>query len=157
MDKATLRIDTGKGAELWKALGERMKERREGMGLTAEALARRMNTGRSMIVKLERGHRRFNAHWLQSAAKALRITSADLLTGLTLDEEARRLLSEPGRRYRSRRVERADTVMAAAAGDKPGRVCDKDRVTIRRGDDLIVVDFDQRTVQVAKVLDEYAA
>ena len=58
----------------------RIKELRRLRGLTQDGLGRLVGTGRSQIVKLERGERRLTVEWMRRLAKALDCHPADLLS-----------------------------------------------------------------------------
>lgn len=57
----------------------RIKELRRLRGLTQDGLGKRVGTGRSQIVKLERGERRLTVEWMRRLARALDCHPADLL------------------------------------------------------------------------------
>lgn len=57
----------------------RIAEIRDERGMTQEKLAEAANTGRSMIVKLERGERKLSVDWIVRLAKALRVSPKELL------------------------------------------------------------------------------
>lgn len=60
-------------------MGNRIAEWRAKRGkMTQGELARRVGTGRSQIVKLERGERRLTTDWLKKLAVALNVQAADL-------------------------------------------------------------------------------
>lgn len=57
----------------------RIKELRRLRGLTQDGLGKLVGTGRSQIVKLERGERRLTVEWMRRLARALECHPADLL------------------------------------------------------------------------------
>ncbi|RJF87799.1 helix-turn-helix domain-containing protein [Oleomonas cavernae] len=57
----------------------RLAELRRRAGLTQDQLAERAETGRSQIVKLERGERRLTVDWMLRLARALNCEPKDLL------------------------------------------------------------------------------
>lgn len=57
----------------------RIKTWRKARGLSAQRLAEMVNTGRSTIVKLERGERRLTQDWMRRIAMALEIAPTQLL------------------------------------------------------------------------------
>lgn len=59
--------------------GNRIKAVRQQRGLSAQKLADLMNTGRSTIVKLERGDRRLTIDWLDRFSLALGVPITDLI------------------------------------------------------------------------------
>lgn len=61
------------------AVGNRLKELRERAGLSQAELAARVNSGRSTIVKLERGERPLNNRWLERLANQLGVTPVEIL------------------------------------------------------------------------------
>lgn len=66
------------GRNVWN-VGNRLKELRERAGLTQAQLAARVNSGRSTIVKLERGERPLNNRWLERLANQLGCAPVDIL------------------------------------------------------------------------------
>ena len=70
-------------------------------GLTQDGLGKRVGTGRSQIVKLERGERRLTVEWMRRLAQALECHPADLLAnepeGIDSDRATRDL--SPASRY----------------------------------------------------------
>ncbi len=60
-------------------MSNRIKELRRLRGLTQDGLGKRIGTGRSQIVKLERGERRLTVEWMRRLARALDCHPADLL------------------------------------------------------------------------------
>lgn len=52
-------------------MGNHLRALREKAGLSQDALAKRMGTTRSQLVKLERGERRLTEKWIERAATAL--------------------------------------------------------------------------------------
>ncbi len=58
----------------------RIKELRRRRGLTQDSLGKLVGTGRSQIVKLERGERRLTVEWMRRLARALECHPADLLS-----------------------------------------------------------------------------
>ncbi|MBX6368989.1 MAG: helix-turn-helix transcriptional regulator [Rhodospirillales bacterium] len=76
--------------EDWFRLGQAVRRHRMRKGMTMEALAKAVNTGRSTIAKLEAGERKLHADWLMRISEAL---------GMTVDELIRlddRPISEQG-------------------------------------------------------------
>jgi len=73
----------------------RIKEWRKNRGLTAEQLATMLGTGRSTIVKLENGQRRFTTTWMERIAKELKLTPAQLLSSDALNPVDQRMVSAP--------------------------------------------------------------
>lgn len=68
-------------------MGNRIKELRQARNISAEKLALRLGSGRSTIVKLERGEMRLTQHWMNRIANDLGIAPVDLLDdgdGLTV-------------------------------------------------------------------------
>lgn len=61
------------------AVGNRLKELRDRAGMTQEGLAIALGTGRSTIVKLERGERPLNGRWLERLANHLNCSPAEIL------------------------------------------------------------------------------
>jgi len=61
------------------SMGNRIKEFRKAMRLSQEALAHRIGTTRSQLVKLERGERRLSDVWLEKLAPALGVSQGALL------------------------------------------------------------------------------
>lgn len=57
----------------------RIKELRRLRGLTQDNLGKLVGTGRSQVVKLERGERRLTVEWMRRLARALECHPADLL------------------------------------------------------------------------------
>lgn len=57
----------------------RIKELRRLRGLTQDNLGKLVGTGRSQVVKLERGERRLTVEWMRRIARALECHPADLL------------------------------------------------------------------------------
>jgi transcriptional regulator with XRE-family HTH domain len=57
----------------------RIREFREGAGLTGEELAKRVGTSAAQIYKLERGERRLTVDWLAKLAESLECTAPDLI------------------------------------------------------------------------------
>lgn len=66
----------------------RIKELRRLRGLTQDGLGKRVGTGRSQIVKLERGERRLTVEWMRRLARALDCHPADLLANEPLIENS---------------------------------------------------------------------
>lgn len=60
-------------------MGNRLKILRERANLTQADLAARLNTGRSTIVKLERGERPLNDRWLSRLANHLGVSPVEIL------------------------------------------------------------------------------
>ncbi|WP_179954069.1 XRE family transcriptional regulator [Denitrobaculum tricleocarpae] len=60
-------------------MSNRIKELRRLRGLTQDNLGKLAGTGRSQIVKLERGERRLTVEWMRRLARALECHPADLL------------------------------------------------------------------------------
>ncbi|WP_282608896.1 helix-turn-helix domain-containing protein [Pelagibius sp. Alg239-R121] len=57
----------------------RIKELRRRQGLTQDGLGKLVGTGRSQIVKLERGERRLTVEWMRRLARALECHPAELI------------------------------------------------------------------------------
>jgi DNA-binding XRE family transcriptional regulator len=70
----------------------RIKELRRMRGLTQDGLGKLVGTGRSQIVKLERGERRLTVEWMRRLARALECHPSDLLENDPYLQEA----SKPG-------------------------------------------------------------
>lgn len=66
-----------------RALGERIRERRQGRKWTQAELARRCELHRTFIGSVERGERNISILNLRLIARTLRVALADLLHGLT--------------------------------------------------------------------------
>jgi transcriptional regulator with XRE-family HTH domain len=66
-----------------RALGERIRERRQGRKWTQAELARRCELHRTFIGSVERGERNLSILNLRLIARTLRVALADLLHGLT--------------------------------------------------------------------------
>lgn len=60
-------------------MANRIKELREKAGMSQERLAEAIQTGRSQIVKLERGERRLTVDWMIRIAKALDVSPKELM------------------------------------------------------------------------------
>lgn len=61
------------------SMGNRLKILRKRRGYTQERLAALLNTGRSTIVKLERGERPLNERWLERLANQLGVAPVEIL------------------------------------------------------------------------------
>jgi len=59
--------------------GSNIKRRRKVLGLTLAEVAKRMNTSRSQVDKMERGERRLTVEWLKKLCLALDCTPLELL------------------------------------------------------------------------------
>lgn len=57
--------------DLYRAVGERVREARKGVNLTQDQLAQRVGLERSSITNIERGHQRVPLHVLYAIASAL--------------------------------------------------------------------------------------
>ena len=68
-------------------LGERIRARREVLGLSQEALADQSNVHWTFVGQVERGRRNLNLHNLLKLAAGLEIDPADLVRGLKPPEE----------------------------------------------------------------------
>lgn len=66
-------------------MGNRIKEWRNKMGITAQELADMVNSSQGQISKLERGERRLDTDWMDRISKALNCRPIDLI----LNEEAK--------------------------------------------------------------------
>jgi len=75
LDAATLALVLG----TLTPMGNRIKELRDKAKLSADALAEKVGTGRSQIVKLERGERRLTVDWMIRIGKALSVDPKELL------------------------------------------------------------------------------
>lgn len=64
----------------------RIKELREGQGLSQEQLAKRVGTSQPQIKRLETGDRRLTEDWMRRVAKALGVRPADLISVAVLAE-----------------------------------------------------------------------
>lgn len=62
-----------------RGMTNRIKELRRLRGLTQDSLGKLVGTGRSQVVKLERGERRLTVEWMRRLARALECHPADLL------------------------------------------------------------------------------
>lgn len=69
--------------DLYKAIGERVREGRSRIGLTQEALGELVGLGRTSITNIERGRQRMTVHALYALAQALRQQPASLLPAVT--------------------------------------------------------------------------
>ena len=67
---------------LQKAFGDRVRQRRQELGLSQEALAQAAGIDRSYIGSIESGHRNVSLNNVARLAKALRADCADLTRGL---------------------------------------------------------------------------
>lgn len=67
--------------------GHHLKAWRKYRGLTQEQLAERIGIARSYLTKIERGDRRYDQHFLEAAAEALRCSPADLMVRDPTDPE----------------------------------------------------------------------
>lgn len=56
-----------------------IKQWRKHRGLTQEQLAERIGMSRSYLTVIEQGRRRYDQHFLEAAAEALRCSPADLI------------------------------------------------------------------------------
>jgi transcriptional regulator with XRE-family HTH domain len=63
-------------------LGERIRSRREGLGLSQEALAHRCGVHWTFLGQVERGRRNLSLHNLLKFAKGLGVDPAELVQGL---------------------------------------------------------------------------
>lgn len=73
----------------------RIREWRKARGLSAQALAIKLKTGRSTIVKLENGERRLTTTWMERIAKELNLTPVQLLSSDALQPVEQRMVSAP--------------------------------------------------------------
>jgi transcriptional regulator with XRE-family HTH domain len=64
--------------EDWFRLGQAVRRHRMRRGMTMEALAKAVKTGRSTIAKLEAGERKLHADWLRRISEALGVTVDEL-------------------------------------------------------------------------------
>lgn len=62
-------------------MGNRLKELREAAEWTHEKAAAEMGVSRSQFIKLERGERRLTSQYIASAAKAFRVSEAEIIAG----------------------------------------------------------------------------
>jgi transcriptional regulator with XRE-family HTH domain len=63
-------------------LGERIREHRQGLGISQETLADRAGVHWTFVGQVERGRRNLNLHNLLKLAKALGVNPAELVEGL---------------------------------------------------------------------------
>jgi transcriptional regulator with XRE-family HTH domain len=64
------------------AFGQRVRERREALGLSQEALAHRCNVHWTFLGQVERGRRNVSLHNLLKIAKGLGVDPGELMQGL---------------------------------------------------------------------------
>jgi len=76
-------------------MDNRIKEWRLNRGLSARELALKLDTGRSTIVKLERGDRRLTTAWIERIAQVLNLTPVQLLSSDAQQPTGKRLVSVP--------------------------------------------------------------
>lgn len=69
------------------ALGERVRQQRQALGLSQEALADRCGVHWTFLGQVERGRRNLNLHNLLKLAKGLGIDPGVLVTGLEPPED----------------------------------------------------------------------
>jgi transcriptional regulator with XRE-family HTH domain len=65
-----------------RAFGERVRSRREALGLSQEALAARSGVHWTFLGQVERGRRNLNVHNLLKIAKGLDVDAGELVQGL---------------------------------------------------------------------------
>ncbi|MBI3624823.1 MAG: helix-turn-helix transcriptional regulator [Candidatus Rokubacteria bacterium] len=84
-------------------IGEKLRRVREARGLSQSALARRAKVGRISLVRIEQGAQEPTVRTLDKLARALRITTGDLIVPTSvLSGEVRRLLGLRPRQWPSR-------------------------------------------------------
>lgn len=66
-------------AELYQAVGRRVRQAREGRRMTQEALAKRIKMTRTSITNIERGRQKLLLHTLMDIASALSVEPSVLL------------------------------------------------------------------------------
>jgi transcriptional regulator with XRE-family HTH domain len=69
-------------SEAAQKLGARVRERRQELGLSQEALARETGLHWTFVGQVERGQRNLNLHNLLRLAQGLGVDAGDLVTGL---------------------------------------------------------------------------
>lgn len=69
------------------ALGDRIREHRQALGISQEALAERAGLHWTFVGQVERGRRNLNLHNLLKLAQALGINPAELVDGLEPPED----------------------------------------------------------------------
>jgi transcriptional regulator with XRE-family HTH domain len=94
-----------------------LKAWRKYRGLTQVQLAERIGIARSYLTKIERGDRRYDQHFLEAAAEALRCSLADLIMRDPTDPEG--LWSIYDGLTAPQRVQ-AVAILKALKGDKTG-------------------------------------
>jgi transcriptional regulator with XRE-family HTH domain len=65
------------------AFGERVRDRRQALGLSQEAMADQIGVHWTFLGQVERGRRNLNLHNLLKLARGLGVDPADLVRGLT--------------------------------------------------------------------------
>jgi transcriptional regulator with XRE-family HTH domain len=71
-----------------RVLGERVKARRNDLGISQEALAERSGTHWTFVGQIERGQRNISLHNLLKLAAGLEVDAGELVRGLTPPSEA---------------------------------------------------------------------
>jgi transcriptional regulator with XRE-family HTH domain len=94
---------------IYASFGVLLKEARKRRGLSQEALARRIDLGRTSVVNLEAGHQRVQLHTLILLARALDLPVIDLIPPDPRDERG---LAQP-QGLTPQEVAALNTVMAA--------------------------------------------
>jgi transcriptional regulator with XRE-family HTH domain len=75
-------------SEATAALGKRVKERRQALGLSQEALAPRCGVHWTFLGQVERGQRNLRLHNLLKIAAGLDVDPGELVKGLKAPEQA---------------------------------------------------------------------
>ncbi len=88
-DAEFARSEREKGQLSLKALGARVRHYRELMGLSQEELARRAKIGRITLSRIENGRLYAQTKTLSKIARALKISLAELIIGLTPQQASR--------------------------------------------------------------------
>lgn len=107
----------------------RIKELRRARGLTQDGLGRLIGTGRSQIVKLERGERRLTVEWMRRLARALECHPADLLAmeGPTGHQPSPVAAERPAAQSSQPSGLQEHPVRGTSPGPPPAALADRDR------------------------------
>lgn len=79
----------GRYDDIPKQFGQRVRELRQELAISQEEFAARCNLDRTYISSLERGHRNVSLKNIAAIASALNVTMSELLSGLSIGEEAK--------------------------------------------------------------------